>query len=265
MLPSQSGGGGRAAGPRCAPNRRTPRSHGSGCAGCPATAAAPLPNRPAERRAPPVRCAQGVKTSMATCLPFTRTRSMTRSGTCPASRPAVAPLSRMPGAIGLVGAFQARSQVDGIAQGGVAEPADTRAHVAHQHLPGVHADAHAQGGQAVGHQRAVEVGHGLLHGAGGAHGMQGVIGVGQGRVPKGHDGVANEFFDGAAVVKDDLLHRRELAVDEFRRLLRCEAFAQRGQTREIGEQQRQLAVFAAERQRLGMGCQLFDHGLGHVA
>ena len=68
-----------------------------------------------------------------------------------------------------------------------------------------------------------------------------------------------------AVVENDLVHRREVAVDEFRRLLRREAFAQRGETLEIGEQQRQLAVFAAERQALGMGCQLFDHGLGHVA
>jgi hypothetical protein len=98
--------------------------------------------------------------------------------------------------------FQAGTEVDGVADDGVAA-AQAGAHVAHAHGAGVDADAHADGGQALAGVLAVDVGDGLHHVERSLHGEAGVVGCVNGCAPEGHDAVAHVFVDGASVAADD--------------------------------------------------------------
>ena len=84
----------------------------------------------------------------------------------------------------------------------------------------------------------VQVGDRLDQLQGGPDGPLCVVFVGRRRAPHGHDGIADELLDRAAVPRDDLLSGREVAGQEFAGLLRVARFCPARGADEIGEHDR---------------------------
>ena len=94
---------------------------------------------------------------------------------------------------------------------------------------------------------AVEVGEGALHRDGGEEGAAGGVGLGDGGAEEGHDRVADEFIDDAAVALDFGGHAVEVTVEEREEFAGWESFGEGGEVAKIGEEDGDLAFFAAER------------------
>ena len=145
-----------------------------------------------------------------------------------------------------------------------------RADVADAALARVEADADADGhrrlpalSRRLGPAR-IEPDQLLLHAQRGAAGVARVARIGERRVPEGHDGVAHEFIDRAALGEDHLGQGREQLVEEADQLLGGEAFRQRREAAHVGKQQGHLARFAAELQLVVVARELFHQGGCHV-
>ena len=72
----------------------------------------------------------------------------------------------------------------------------------------------------------------------GPDGPLGVVLAGDGGAPDGHDGVADELLDGAAVAADHLAGELEVAVQELAGVLGVVALGDRGEADEVGEEDR---------------------------
>ena len=79
------------------------------------------------------------------------------------------------------------------------------------------------------------------------------------RVPERHDGVADIFVDGRAVLHQHVGHRRQEIVEEDGELGRLHRFRNGGEGADVAEQDGELAVLAAEHQRVGILHELLDH------
>ena len=91
-----------------------------------------------------------------------------------------------------------------------------------------------------------------------------MVWVGDGRVPKRHDGIAHEFVDGAAMAENVVGERCEERIHKLHHRFRVHAFAQAREAADVGEQQRDFARFAAELQTGGILCKLRDDVRGHI-
>ena len=147
------------------------------------------------------------------------------------------------GAVELVDALQAGSQVDGVADDGVVE-APGRTQVADDSVAGVQADAHGQGWQVQPGELPVQLFQGRLLPQGGAAGPGGLVRLVQGGAPEGHDGVPFEFVHGARLIQDDLGHTGQVVVEQGHYGLGAEALRNGGETGQIGEKQGDPAAFA---------------------
>ena len=85
------------------------------------------------------------------------------------------------------------------------------------------------------------------------------------RVPEGHDGVAHVFVDGAFLLQDDVGQRRQILVEERRKLDRREAFGQGRERPDVAEHHGQLALLPAELKLLRVFGEAGDDGGRHVA
>lgn len=144
------------------------------------------------------------------------------------------------GAQRLVRALQACSGVDRITNSCVCE-AFGGPHVPHRSFAGVHADpqAHCSEGRAT--PVAAQQFHVGLHGLGASQPTGCVGSIGQGRIPEGHDRIANEFVQGGAMGPHAVRHAREIGVEGTCHSLRRQRFAGRGKTCKIAKQQSQHA------------------------
>src|SRR5262249_14595892 len=101
----------------------------------------------------------------------------------------------------------------------------------------------------------------------GPGGTQGIIVMRDGRAEERHHGIADMLVDGAAEIRDDAVDEPRVAGDEVPQLLGIETLRQRGEAREIGEEDGDLAPLAAGLERRGgrgggtwRGCQRSDGG-----
>ena len=68
-----------------------------------------------------------------------------------------------------------------------------------------------------------------------------------GRAPEGHDRVADVLVERPPVARhDDVGHRRQVLVQELEEHVRVELLRERGEAADVGEEDRQLALVAAE-------------------
>src|SRR5262249_14305885 len=92
----------------------------------------------------------------------------------------------------------------------------------------------------------------------GADRLLGMVWIVERRAEYGNDGVADIFVDEAAVLLDDIGHCRKIFVHEFHELGWREHLGYRRKTRDVGEVDGDLAIFAAESRRLVRSDHLFD-------
>ena len=145
-------------------------------------------------------------------------------------------------AIDLGQALQAGAQVDRVAHDRVGA-ADFGAHVTHPHGPGVEAHADAELRPALAQEVLVQPLRGALHVQGGAHRVLGMVCVGHGCAPKGHDRVADVFVQRALVaVAYHFAHGGEVGVDQFRQRLGAQMLGYGREITHIGEQHSEFAL-----------------------
>ncbi|KTW19228.1 hypothetical protein NS341_13485, partial [Staphylococcus xylosus] len=166
-------------------------------------------------------------------------------------------------AVELVGAFQPRGEVHGIAEHRVAHH-EFGADAADQRFAGGDADPDV----AVGRDRAhaEQLGQILAelvdladHVDGGKRSQMGLLGLlDEGRPPIGHDGVADILVDDAAMGVDRRRHRRQIEVHDLDQAARRHAFAQAGEALHVAEHHRHDAALS-----FGCGdCRLLEQALG---
>jgi hypothetical protein len=165
--------------------------------------------------------------------------------------------------IGLAQPFQAGTEVDRIADDGVAA-AHVGAHVAHAHGAGVEPHPHADGGQALRLVFGIDRVHSLHHVQCRLHRQVCMVGSGHGGAPEGHDAVAHVFVDGSALLADDMGESAEQGVEQGLQLHRLHALGQGGETADVAEHHRQLTHGRLHAVALGLAHH-FIHQLGrHV-
>ena len=88
----------------------------------------------------------------------------------------------------------------------------------------------------------------------GPDGPLGVVLAGDGGAPDGHDGVADELLDGAAVAADHLAGELEVAVQELAGVLGVVALGEGREADEVGEEDRDEAALGDGGVGGGCGC-----------
>ncbi len=111
-------------------------------------------------------------------------------------------------------------------------------------LPGEHAGAGLHG-----RPELADAAHDLQ---GGAHRPLGVVLVARRRAPDGHDRVADELLDRAAVALDDAPGQVEVAREQVADLLRVALLGERGEADHVGEEDGDEAALGDDRDR-GLG------------
>ena len=98
----------------------------------------------------------------------------------------------------------------------------------------------------------------LLAFEGGLDGAPRVVGLRRRRVPECDYRVALVFVDCPAVLEDDFRHRVEVLVEEVRQIGRVQALGNRGETLDVGEERRNLALLPAELERVRIVDEVVD-------
>ena len=149
--------------------------------------------------------------------------------------------------VGLGLALQPGAQVDVVADDGVVE-AQMGTQVAHDHGTGVDADADDE----VRHfhlvpdrLKGVDFPH---HIQGGPAGPLGVVFLGHRRAPDGHDRVADVLVQDAVVGEDDGRHLIQVGVEGMGEDLRLQPLGDGGEAANVGEEDGQLLLLAAQAQ-----------------
>src|SRR5687768_15623488 len=144
--------------------------------------------------------------------------------------------------IALGAPFQPGSDVHRIAHGGVGAP-ELRAHVAHAHDAGVHADADLERGPAAGSEARVQRLALALHRERREHGVARVLRVVHRRAPERHDRVADVFVERAAVgAADHRAHLGQVLVDVVAQLLGLERLGDAGKAAHVRKQYGELGA-----------------------
>ena len=165
---------------------------------------------------------------------------------------------------GLVGALQPRGCVHGVAHGGVGK-ALMRPEVPYRRLTRVQANAQLHLRKRCAPPQGPQVHHVGLHGQRAGQGTVCVPGVGQRRVPEGHDSVADEFVQRAAVLVHGVGHAGEVGIQRLGHGLGRQVLAGGGEACQVREQQCQHTALAMQLRLGTVGHQGIDHGGGHVA
>ena len=132
-----------------------------------------------------------------------------------------------------------------------ASPDRERLALAGDDLAGVDADAALDPDAPVALQLLVQLDERGAHVGRRADGAQGVVLVHDRDAEHGHDGVADELLDGAAVALDRLAHRVEVAGHDAPGRLGVEALAHRGRAGHVAEQHGDRLAHLAGRGSLG--------------
>src|SRR5262249_13665044 len=156
-----------------------------------------------------------------------------------------------------IGALEPRRDVHGVAHRRVIETL-ARANIAHQSVPRIKPDALVQAEALPLCRFGVEPVQTLAAAQRGADRLLGMVWIVERRAEYGDDGVADIFVDEAAVLLDDIGHCRKIFVHEFHELGWREHLGYRRKTRDVGEVDGDLAIFAAESRRLVRSDHLFD-------
>ena len=115
------------------------------------------------------------------------------------------------------------------------------------------------------HRRDLEAHHRSLHRERGTDGPLRIVGVHDRRAEEGEDAVAQEVGDGPAVALDRVADDGQVAVEQVERLLGRLLGGQRRVAADVGEQRRDLAPIAAERDRERVTEHLGGDALADVA
>src|SRR5438874_1307145 len=143
-----------------------------------------------------------------------------------------------------IGALKPRRHVHGVAHYRVIE-ALARADIADQRVAGIKTDALAQSETLPFRRLAVELVQTAAAAQRRADGVCRVVGIVERRTAYRDDGVADIFVDEAAVILDDVGHRREIFVHEMHEVGRSERLGNRREAGEIGKEDGDVASFAA--------------------
>src|SRR5882762_2172549 len=130
--------------------------------------------------------------------------------------------------------FQARGEIHGVAESGVAVT-ERRAHVADAGHAGVQADADVEMRLAFGFPFLLHVADALHHFQSCMAGSGRVAGFFEGRAPESHDGVADVLVESAVVLEDEAGHVREVLVEKKGQVLGVEFFGYGGKAADVAE------------------------------
>ncbi len=110
----------------------------------------------------------------------------------------------------------------------------------------------------------MEVFERLFHGYGANVGAGDVVFLANWRVPEGHDRVAFVFVEGAGGLHDEVFHHSEVFVDLGDPLFDGDFFAEGCGIFDVGEEDGDYFVFAAEFDLIGIFGDLVDEGLVNI-
>ena len=146
------------------------------------------------------------------------------------------PVGRLPDEhlAGTGGLLEPRSDVDRVTG---REPL-SRCRVSDDHLAGVDAGAGGEANPVLLGELVVDASESLLHLERRTHGTEGVVLVDGRHAEHGHDRVADELLDGAAVVLERRLHRAEVAPHHPPQRLGIEPLSERGRAGDVREDDR---------------------------
>jgi hypothetical protein len=145
------------------------------------------------------------------------------------------------GAIDGIERFEARGQIDRVAQCGIRE-AQRPADVADRRRAGVDADAHVLRRQPGLLPALIQSGQCALHIQRRRARVAGMIGVVQRGVPEGHDRVADELVDGATMLHDHCAHRAQVLGHDAHQDCRRSRFGKRREVVQVGQQDTDRAL-----------------------
>ena len=142
--------------------------------------------------------------------------------------------------------LQPGSEVYRISHDGISH-AKLGTHIADVHFTARHADADCNRLPTLRLEIVAEILHRLDHLETRQNRMPGVIGISQGRAPKGHYRIAHILVDRAAVFLDHVRDRCQKLIHQARQFLGVKAFRDGRKTTDIGEQDREFLALAFER------------------
>ena len=124
--------------------------------------------------------------------------------------------------------------------------APLRADIPGDHRARVQGDAHVQLGQGVAAIGRVDAAHGALHGQRATRRALGVVVVAARGAEHRQDGVAEKLVDGAAVLKNDLAHGAQVAVEQRHHAIGRELFGEAAKAADVRHHDGHFAQVAAE-------------------
>ena len=157
-----------------------------------------------------------------------------------------------------ISAFEPRRHIHGVAHHRIVE-ALARADIADQCVAGINADALTQGKTLPFGRLGIELVQTIAAAQGGVDRALRMVRIVDRRAEYRNDGVADIFVDEAALLLDDVAHRREIFVYEVHQVGRGERLGNRREAGEIGKENGDVAHFAAQRRRLIGGDHFLDH------
>src|ERR1700682_799134 len=148
-------------------------------------------------------------------------------------------------AISLVGAFQTRGKVDCISDRRVSKTR-ARSDIADDDVAGVNPDPHRHWRGTLGSEPARQSGEAILHVHRCLQRVFGVLLIRQRRAPERHDAVADVLVDRSTVTVDHRAHRVEILAQHCDDGTRLQLLGHGREVRQVGKQQGQLALLAAQ-------------------
>ncbi len=139
-----------------------------------------------------------------------------------------------------------------------------RSHVAYGHFARIDAHADPDFRPALRRKGLVDGRQGGLHLHGRDDSLPGMLGVGHGGAPKGHDGVPDIFIQSTAVPAHHVGHGRQVLVHQAGQLIRSETFGNRGEAAYVGKQHGEFCLAAIHAVGLRVAAHLLDQFGWHI-